>query len=101
MMSGCPEESLKIKSNCIKWFSFIILKTLSKDETSIFRSLEKLETRIIKLISHLDFNQTCYNNKLLPTCTNIHIYIYVYTYTKYNSPISSNYSLPIVPEINT
>ena len=65
MMTGCPVESLKIKSYCINWFSFIALKALSKDETTIFRSLEKLEIRIIKLISHLDFNKTCYDNKLL------------------------------------
>ena len=60
MMAGCAAESSKIKSYCIKCLSFIALKTLSKDETSIFRNLEKLEIRIIKLISHLDFNQTCY-----------------------------------------
>ena len=75
MMAGCAAESSKIKSYCIKWLSFIVLKTLSKDETSIFRNLEKLEIRIIKLISHLDFNQTCYDNKLLPTYTYIYLYI--------------------------
>ena len=68
MMAGCAAESSRIKSYCIKWLSFIVLKTLSKDETSIFQNLEKLEIRIIKLISHLDFNQTCY------------IYIYVYIF---------------------
>ena len=71
MMAGCAAENSRIKSYCIKWLSFIVLKTLSKDETSIFRNLEKLEIRIIKLISHLDFNQTCY----------IYIYIYIYTHT--------------------
>ena len=80
MMAGCAAESSRIKSYCIKWLSFIVLKTLSKDETSIFRNLEKLEVPIIKLISHLDFNQTCYDNKPLPTYTNIYIYIYIYIY---------------------
>ena len=89
MMAGCAAESSRIKSYFIKWLSFIVLKTLSKDQTSIFRSLEKLEIRIIKLFSRLDFNQTCYDNKLLLTYTNIYTCILVCIYI--HDSLNENY----------
>ena len=35
------------------------------------RKLEKLELKIIRLEGHLEFNQACIRNKLLPTYTKV------------------------------
>ena len=45
----------------------------------MFRDLEKLNLKLVSLESHRTFNETCINNDLLPTYTNIYIYIYIYT----------------------
>ena len=59
--------------------SFIAFKYYAENNKKIaFRIIEKLQNEIIKLKSHLQFNETCIINKLLPTYTNIYIYIYIY-----------------------
>ena len=37
-------------------------------------SIERISLKIIKLSCHLSFNETCLNNNLLPTYTNIYIH---------------------------
>ena len=41
----------------------------------MFLELEKLQLKLISLKSHRTFNETCLNNDLLPTYTNIYMYI--------------------------
>jgi len=59
----------------VKWLSFIILKNTNRDVLKLFRDLERIKIKLVKKRSHLVFNQTCLNNKLLPTYTNIYICI--------------------------
>ena len=73
-MAGCSAESLKIKKVFTHWLSLTSLKSLNPDDKSSFRKLERLETKLIKLKSHLQFNETCLINKLLPTYTNVKLH---------------------------
>ena len=61
------------------WMSFVILRISSEAAKLKFREVEKVALKICFLNSHLSFNETCLNNKLLPTFTCI-IYIYIYIY---------------------
>ena len=54
--------------------SFSILNTASQVELTKFRELERLSKKVIKESSHLSFNETCINNELLPTYTNIRLH---------------------------
>ena len=56
------------------WFSRIFLKVCDSPTLSLFRKIEKLSLKRINLVSHRRFNETCYNNKLLPKYTNINLY---------------------------
>ena len=69
---------MHIRSVVIKWLSRTVLKTSSADIIRMFRELEKLQLKIVCLMSHRTFNETCLNNDLLPTYTNIYMYIYIY-----------------------
>ena len=40
----------------------------------MFRELEKLQLKLVCLVSHRTFNETCLNNDLLPTYTNIRLH---------------------------
>ena len=75
MGPGSP-ESLCIKV-VKKWLSFISLRTAIPATKLKFRDIEKLRYKLTALQSHLCFNETCLNNNLLPTYTNIYIYIYI------------------------
>ena len=55
--------------------SFVNLCIYSEDAKLKFREVEKVAQKICLLNSHLSFNETCLNIKLLPTFTNIYIYI--------------------------
>ena len=69
-----PVESLIILiKTCRQWLSFTILRHLDRQQKAQFRILERLFEKITKLKSHLIFNETCINNQLLPTYTNIYI----------------------------
>ena len=53
------------------WYSKIVLRFLTDNEKIIYRNLER---KILKLEgdkSHLMFNETCYNNDILPIHTNM------------------------------
>ena len=85
MMAGSSAESLTLKDAFTNWLSITALRHIPPDQKSVFRKLEKLELKIIRLEGHLEFNQACIRNKLLPTYTNIYIcissiqmYIFVY-----------------------
>ena len=60
--------------------SFSILNSCSMDVKNVYRKVENSLVNIVKISSHLCFNETCVNNNILPTYTNIYIYIYIYIY---------------------
>ena len=70
MMAGSSAESLTLKDAFTNWLSITALRHIPPDQKSVFRKLEKLELKIIRLEGHLEFNQACIRNKLLPTYTN-------------------------------
>ena len=70
-MAGSSAESLTLKDAFTNWLSITALRHIPPDQKSVFRKLEKLELKIIRLEGHLEFNQACIRNKLLPTYTKI------------------------------
>ena len=50
--------------------SFTAFKYADNNEKIAFRKIERLQNKIIKLKCHLQFNETCIINKILPTFTN-------------------------------
>ena len=74
MMAGSSAESLTLKDAFTNWLSITALRHIPPDQKSVFRKLEKLELKIIRLEGHLEFNQACIRNKLLPTYTNINLH---------------------------
>ena len=73
-MAGSSAESLTLKDAFTNWLSITALRHIPPDQKSVFRKLEKLELKIIRLEGHLEFNQACIRNKLLPTYTNSMVY---------------------------
>ena len=63
-----------------------IWKFLDDRVKAKFRSLEKVEKKIIETRLHLEFNQICLNENLLPvyTCINICMYVYIYMHMEIN-----------------
>ena len=57
-----------------KWLSYIILKTCSSGILSQYRDIERSAIKIHSVACHLSFNETCLNNNLLPTYTNIRLH---------------------------
>ena len=55
------------------WLSKIIFKTASTSIKSKFRAIEKSSIKLITNQSHLQYNECCLANNLLPTYTNIYI----------------------------
>ena len=70
--------NMYVKRAVIKWLSRTVFKTSSNDVKRMFRDLEKLNLKLVSLESHRTFNETCINNDLLPTYTNIDIYVYIF-----------------------
>ena len=61
--------------------SFTAFKYAESNEKIAFRKIVRLQNKIIKLKSHLQFDETCIINKLLPTSICIYLYMYyVYMY---------------------
>ena len=54
--------------------SFTAFKYADNNEKIAFRKIEKLKKKIIKLKCHLQFNETCIINKMLPTYTNVNLH---------------------------
>ena len=77
MMAGSSAESLTLKDAFTNWLSITALRHIPPDQKSVFRKLEKLELKIIRLEGHLEFNQACIRNKLLPTYTIISLSIII------------------------
>ena len=63
------------------WLSFVILRISNEEIKLKFREIERISLKIVNLSCHLSFNETCFNNSLLPTYTNIYTCIYVYIHT--------------------
>ena len=57
MMAGSSAESLTLKDAFTNWLSITALRHIPPDQKSVFRKLEKLELKIIRLEGHLEFNQ--------------------------------------------
>jgi len=57
-----------------RWFSFSILRSSTRDILAEFRVLERLILKVVRSQSHLNFNETCINNNLLPTYTNVKLH---------------------------
>ena len=53
------------------WMSFVILRIPSEGTKLKFREIEKVALKICLLNSHISLNETCMNNILPPTSTNI------------------------------
>ena len=64
-------ESL-VNKNIIKWYSYTAFKYSNNEVRSAFKILEKINEKMIKIKSHLEFNNCCIINRLLPTYTNIY-----------------------------
>ena len=75
-----PVESseILIKKILVKWIQFTILKFFNQEERKLFRLIEKLQEKVLKLQTRICFNQTCLQHKLLPTYINIYN-IHIYT----------------------
>ena len=58
MMAGSSAESLASKDAITNWLSTTALRHIPPDQKSVFRKLEKLELKVIRLEGHLEFNQS-------------------------------------------
>ena len=54
--------------------SFTAFKYSDNNEKIAFIKIERLQNKIIKLKCHLQFNETCIINKMLPTYTNVNLH---------------------------
>ena len=54
--------------------SFTAFKYADNNEKISFKKIERLQNKIIKLKCHLQFNETCIVNKMLPTYTNVNLH---------------------------
>ena len=54
--------------------SFSVLNACSEEQKSKFRLCERNLLKITCISSHLSFNETCVNNNLLPTYTNVNVH---------------------------
>ena len=54
--------------------SFTAFKYADNNEKISFRKIERLQNKIIKLKCHLQFNETCIVNKMLPTYTKVNLH---------------------------
>ena len=77
MMTGSSAESLTLKDAFTNWLSITALRHIPPDQKSVFRKLEKLELKIIRLEGHLDLTRHAHTH----THTHTHTYIYIYIYT--------------------
>ena len=67
-------QSSIIKKYATKWMSFTAVKYADNNEKIAFIKIERLQNKIIKLKCHLQFNETCIINKMLPTYTNVNLH---------------------------
>ena len=69
-------QSSIIKKYATNWMSFTAFKYADNNEKISFRKIERLQNKIIKLQfnCHLQFNETCIVNKMLPTYTNVNLH---------------------------
>ena len=56
-----------------KWLSKIILKRPTASHLQLYRALERASVKLVNARSHLLFNETCYNNNLLPQFTHVNV----------------------------
>jgi hypothetical protein len=69
------------------WLSKVILKISNNNIKLKFREIEKRSIKLLEVKCHRIFNETCINNNLLPTYTNIYIHTWCFknTGTNFNS----------------
>ena len=64
----------KIKKITTRWLSLCVLRISSPEIKLKYRKLEKIKLKLVKIRSHLSFNETCIINQLLPTYTNVRLH---------------------------
>ena len=77
------------------WYSKIVLRFFTDNEKIIYRNLERITKKLENNKSHLMFNETCYNNDIFPTSTNIIIRNKIIWVTKKRVLVSSFYHMYI------
>ena len=65
---------MNIRKHFTLWLSKIMFKQLTPEAKTIFRKLEKNSIKLLNAKAHRLFNETCLNNNLLPTYTNIRLH---------------------------
>ena len=55
----------------IQWYSFIAWKFMNNNAKAKFRDVEKIEKKLVTLKLHLQFNEICLKENLLPVYTNL------------------------------
>ena len=53
------------------WYFKILLRFLKRNKKTLYRNLERSTLKFEKNKSHAMFNETCYNNDILPTYTDL------------------------------
>jgi len=72
------------------WLSLSILKTSPPSIKLKYREVEKIAIKLAKTESHLLFNETCLNNRLLPTYTKVSVH---YKYSRERKGLIENLHL--------
>jgi len=54
----------------LTWLSRVVFNCLEKQKKIKFRKIENIKKKIIKIESHLNFNEICINENLFPIYTN-------------------------------
>ena len=65
---------MKLRRVFTHWLSTVILRLITPECLTLFRKLERCSIKLVKVSAHLRFNETCLNNRLLPTYTNIQLH---------------------------
>ena len=63
-----------VRKHVIFWLSKIVFKNSSPNIKTSFRQLEKNSIKLTNVKAHRLFNETCLNNALLPTYTNVRLH---------------------------
>ena len=65
---------LKMIQILSSWYSRVVLRLWKDNKKKLFRNLERTALKLERNKSHLIFNETCYNNDILPKYTGIKLY---------------------------
>ena len=72
-ISNIYEIFIKMIKILSLWYSRVVLRFLKDNEKKLLgRNLERTTLKLERNKSYLMFNETCYNNNILPNCTRIY-----------------------------